>query len=171
MNFRWFAPVAMVVLLAGCLQSWKEYSSADGQYSVLMPGTPTEKMQNRNTAAGDITAHAALLDKTPVVYMVMYNDYPEQVMQGGSPSQILENARDGGVRSARGKLVGDSAITLLNKYPGREIQIEMPDGLHAVRIRVYMVKNRMYQVAYRSGKDNLFSKDATKFLDSFKIQE
>lgn len=162
----------MIILLAGCLQSWKEFSSAEGRYTVLMPGAPTEKTQNLKTPVGDLSMHGAFLDHNHSGYLVMYNDFPEAFAQAAAQgSAALTDSRDSLVEGSHGKLVGDQAITLMGKYPGREIQMEMPDGTRALRARMYLVKNRMYRVVITALKDDLFTKDANKFMESFKIQE
>ena len=62
MKSIWFAPIVMIILLAGCLQSWKEFSSVEGRYTVLMPGAPTEKTKYVKTAIGELAMHGAVLD-------------------------------------------------------------------------------------------------------------
>ncbi len=69
--------------LTGCQQTpWKKFSSSQGAFSVLMPGTPTEQIRTANTAFGSIDVHMYLLEQTDVAYMVAYSDYPNTVVQG-----------------------------------------------------------------------------------------
>jgi hypothetical protein len=169
MKYKLLALAASVFLLAGCLQSWKEYSSNEGKYSVLMPGTPTNQTRNMNTPTGSITLYASALENNDTGYVVTYNDIPESLSQVLTPELLLQSIRKSAVSNVQGKLVDDQPITLASKYPGREIQVEIQDGKRVFRNRMYIVGNRLYQVVFAGTKDEIFSKDANKFLDSFKI--
>jgi len=49
----------MVPALVGRLtaQEWNEFSSAEGRFSILMPGKPTEGSLDQPTGSGNVTAH------------------------------------------------------------------------------------------------------------------
>lgn len=43
----------LVIMSVGCQQqSWKEFNSPEGQFSLLMPGIPVEKTDVENTPGG-----------------------------------------------------------------------------------------------------------------------
>jgi hypothetical protein len=71
------------------------------------------------------------------------------------------------VRNVGGTLTSESRITLSGKYPGREVQADIPSKKGALRARIYLVDRRFYQAMVAGTKPWATSADATKFLDSF----
>lgn len=170
MKSRLLTLLVLVLLLTACQPAdWKEFSSKEGAFSVLMPGTPTEQTQKADTQAGTIEVHMFIFEQNGAAYMVGYNDYPEAIVQQADPSKMLDGARDGMVSNTQGKLLGEQVISL-DKYPGREIQIETSDGKLTMKNRVYLVNNRLYQVGVVTPKEESNSANITKFLASFKLQ-
>jgi hypothetical protein len=160
-------------LLAGCGETtWSEYSSAEGAFSVLMPGTPTEQTQAQDTEMGTIDVHSFTFEEGDVAYLVGYNVFPAAVIGAASSDSMLDGARDGQVNAVKGTLVNEQKITL-GAYPGREleIQIEDSDGTLSLRSRTFLVRDRLYQVMVVGPKGQSTSPDTTKFLDSFKLME
>lgn len=174
MKSKWLVLVLSlsVALLAGCQKfSWKDFSSPEGKFSVLMPGTPQNHTQALNTPIGPVTTYAFVYSNKDAAFGVSYTDYPEALMQGLDAQKILDGARNGQLSAKSGStLISESPISL-NSYPGREVQMTTPegDGKHAVRNHMYMVNNRLYQVMVVMPRDELFSKNAVKFMDSFKL--
>jgi hypothetical protein len=171
MRIRWLAVVLLIALLTGCQQvTWKEFSSSEGRFSVLMPGTPSEKTSKVNTEVGPVDMFSFRVTQEDSGYDVNYNDYPDAVVEASDAGSMLDGARDGIVSSLQGKLLTEFIISL-DGYPGRDIRVEGPDGEHTVRTRLYLVDNRLYQLTVVTPKEDSFSKDVAKFLDSFELLE
>ena len=81
----------------------------------------------------------------------------------------LDQARDGAIASVGGKKRSEEKIKLKG-HPGREIVIEK-DSEVVVRMRIYLVKNRLYQVMVLGNGPVFPAKDAGFFLDSFRLNE
>jgi hypothetical protein len=163
--------VFLAVFLLGCQQSaWKEFNSSEGAFSVLVPGTPKEQTINVNIEGTPIDCHFFMLEQKDMVYLVAYADYPEALIHGRALDAILDGARDGAVANCKGRLLGESTISL-NQYLGRELKIESPDGESTMKARIFMVGRRLYQVEVATPKEKDFSKNIGKFLDSFKLLE
>lgn len=161
--------LALAILLIGCQRStWEEFSSSEGAFSILMPGTPTEQTKTVNTAVGPIDAYFFLLERKDIAYMVGYSDYPDTVVQKTNPDAILEGARNGAVANVQGKLLNELIISL-NGYPGRELKIEPAGGKGTIKAKIFIVGNRLYQVMVVTPKEKAFSKNVRRFLDSFKF--
>jgi len=161
------------ILLAGCGgTTWSEFSSADGAFSVLMPGTPTEQTQTQDTDLGPIDVHMFTIEQGEVAYLVGYNVFPAAVIEAATPAAILDGARDGQVETVKGTLLSEKEITL-GAYPGRdlEIQVEGSDGASSLRSRLFMVGDRLYQLVVAGPKGQSTSPNTIKFLDSFKLVE
>ena len=166
-------PVLLVAgtLLVGCGgTTWTEFTSAEGAFSVLMPGTPAEQTQAQDTDLGPIDVHMYTFEGGDVAYLIGYNVFPAAVIDASTPAAILDGARDGQVETVKGTLVNESEITL-GTYPGRdlEIQVEGSDGASSLRTRLFMVGDRLYQLVVAGPKGQSTSPDTIKFLDSFKL--
>jgi hypothetical protein len=165
--------LVMGILLAGCGETtWSEFSSAEGAFSVLMPGTPTEQTQTQDTELGTIDVHSFTFEQNGVAYLVGYNIFPAAVTEAATPDSMLDGARGGQVEAVKGTLMNEEEITL-GAYLGRdlEIQIENSDGTSSLRSRIFLVGDRLYQVMVVGPKGQSTSPDTTKFLDSFKLVE
>ena len=72
------------------------------------------------------------------------------------------------MENLKGKLLSEKNIKL-GDTPGRETQIEVAGGKKLFRARVYLADQRMYQVVVFGTKKAATSKEADRFLDSFKL--
>ena len=98
------------------------------------------------------------------------------IPDGETPEQIqdrLDGARDGAVRNVNGTLTSSSQITLgKQKYLGREFNATITKPKEGqLRARVYLVGKRFYQVIVMGTNEYATSKEATAFLDSFRVTE
>jgi hypothetical protein len=108
------------------------------------------------------------------MYGIGVADLP--IPDGETAAQIqdrLDGARDGAVRNINGTLTSSSSITLgKQKYPGREFHATITKPkVGQVRARVYLVGKRVYQVIVMGTNEYATSKEATAFLDSFRLTE
>jgi len=102
---------------------------------------------------------------------VGYSDYPEEMVKESDPEKILDGSRDGAVRNANGKLVLENKISL-DGNPGRELVIDAKGkgGQDAtMKARVFLVKNRLYQVMVVAPKGQVSGAEIDDFLKSFKL--
>lgn len=148
---------------------WKEFASQEGRFKVLMPGTPKpEKFDTESDfGKGVLYMNSVAVDKT--MYAANYCDFPAEIKKAPI-KQVFDSSRDGAVANMQGKLAGEKDIKL-GDHPGREIQIEVAGGKQLFRARVYLVEQRLYQVVVMGSREAANSKEADKFLDSFKLAE
>jgi TonB family protein len=163
------------------LASWKEFTSAEGRFTVLMPGVPTAESTPVETAAGRIKMHSYILQTNFGTYGVMYGDLP-WYSDEPNPGR-LDSARNEAL-SKGGRLLSESDVTL-GGIVGRELLVDK-DG-YVLRARMFLVKERLYQaiiitranVAFNTGRPSsnpnertdFYEANVTKFLDSFKLTE
>jgi hypothetical protein len=147
---------------------WKLLTSKEGGFEVALPGTPIKSEQRVKTATGqlDVTVFALEAGRD-TTYVVSYSDLPADEVKPGRETKRLNFARDGAVANARGKLRSEKKITL-DGHPGRELVIETRTDV-VIRMRVYAVKQRLYQVVAMGPGAFHQSKDAALFLDSFRL--
>jgi hypothetical protein len=169
---RMLASFAFVVALAPALasaQDWKEFSSQECRCSAQYPGNPQPKTQAMQTKVGTLEAKMFMLEMPTAFYAMAYVDYPKDALGKKPPDELLDGARDGAVGNVKGKLGSETKISM-NGYPGRELRIEAPGDL-ALQARIYMVKERLYQILVVMPKSKESEAEAKKFLDSFKFSK
>jgi hypothetical protein len=148
---------------------WKPFSPKDGAFTTLFPAPPEEHTKPINTPQGmlDLVYYEAEMPGRDGKLLVGFTEFAASSIKAGSEDKRLDHARDGAVASTKGKLLREKSL-LLDNYPGRELEIEI-EGKARVVLRLYAVKNRLYQVVVAGSPEFVASPDALKFLTSFKI--
>jgi hypothetical protein len=148
---------------------WKPFTPQDGSFTVLFPAAPTEHKKSIKVADGTVEAvlFEVLVPASDGKFLVGYSEFPEASIKPGTEDKRLDNARDGAVAATKGTLMGQK-ILLLDGYPGRELDIKI-DAKTKVKVRLYAVKNRLYQLVVLGNDDLVGSKESEKFLASFKL--
>lgn len=142
------------------------YTSTDGRFSVLFPGSPTKNDQRIALSGSDsVILHQFLFDGNNLSYIVMYNDYPAKYV-AGEPQSILGSVRDGSIESLKATLSSDGPIDL-NGVPGRAFQSTDKDGTTYVA-RDFLNGQRLYQVMVTVGAGSSAAQ-AESFVNSFRI--
>jgi hypothetical protein len=155
---------------------WEIYEVAD--FKAKFPSKPTYETQVVNSAVGNLTMHIHMLDASNtgtgenLVYGIISTEYPDSSIDSNDPelmSNMFRGAIDGAVKNVKGKLLSENNISI-DKYPGREIKVDYGDGAAFIRMRLYLVKNKMYilQTITLADKDNNAS--INEFLNSFQLK-
>ncbi len=156
-------------LISGCQQSsWKEFSSSNGAFSILLPKFPSEETITEDSDLGPIVLHLFTVEQNGIAYIFGYSDYPEKILQIPIDT-VLDGACNGITENAHGKVINQSPIMLENKYPGRELKVESVDKKLIAQARIFMVGQRQYQLIVSSPKEKATSQNISKYLDSFKL--
>ena len=161
----------LTVWLPGCAPKPREFKSEAGGFAVTAPKTLQESTQDLELQSGKITLYLFSTQQDNIGYFVSYCDYPPETMAHGDPEKMLDGSRDGALSNAKGKLLSETKITLEGN-PGRELVMEAADesGRRAViKGRLFMVKNRLYQVMVVAPRGQAGDKIIDDFLQSFKL--
>lgn len=159
----------LAVLLVSCqMADFKEFTSQEGGFSVLMPGTPEEQTEQVDTLNELIDMHNFAASKGDVGYIVTYGDFPFSVTRVNTPEKLLKDLQNSVMGFGKGVQLEEKDITL-GGYPGKELKVESADGKYIIYHRMYMVGERLYQVLASAPKGQESSKDIPEFLDSFKL--
>ena len=144
------------------------FYSEDGAFKIMFQGEPKQDEQIVPTVAGDIEMVTFMYEKSITeVYMVAYSDYPSQMVEESSVDEILANSKQGSS--------GNMGITSFDEEA--EIEIDGNKGLFYkgkagslhVEYKLYMVSNRLYQLAIiRDGSYSQAERSA-EFFDSFEL--
>ena len=151
----------------------QDFTSKEGKFSVAFPGKPKEATKDADSAAGKLSFTRFTYEDGDTGLLVIYCDYPPKLRKEKGAEKILDDARDGCVEKAKGKLTDEKKRTIgKDKEPGRELLIQLPDeGKPYFRSRMYLVGDRLYQVIVVGPEKYATGKDADAFLDSFKLAE
>lgn len=85
-------------------------------------------------------------------------------------NRSLDGSAKGSVDAMKGKTTYQTALMLEGRYPGREIEGTIPEKKGLFRQRIYFADGNYYQTAVVGTAEVVNSRDAYKFLDSFKIK-
>ena len=160
-----------LLLLAGCAAKFKEFRSKTGNFSVKAPALLEEQPQTVDMSSGKTEAHTYLAESDGILYVAAYSVFRDEIINQGKPEEFLNNARDSILASLNGKLVLETRKSL-GDYPGRElvVDIKMVDGTNGVmKARIYLVKNRLYQLMVMADTEQASAGTITQFLDSFRL--
>jgi hypothetical protein len=154
---------------------WFAFENKPGNFRIEFPGMPVKSEKIANTPSGPIKMNifsydGDLAEVGNKMYMLMYSDYPEDVISSkkrrGLVDTFFKNSIDGAVNSIHGKLVSTENADF-NKYPGRLVKVLFAEGKGFLDIHFYLVNNRMYmlEVGYQKGQQNAASQQ--HFFKSF----
>ncbi len=131
----------------------------------MMPPGTTETKQTVDADAGARNLLVYQAGEGYMKYVITAVDV--EAASIASPKALLDDTRDLIVKSAKGKLISEKKIELV-RSPGREIKAEIPLGEDPkggfVTCRIYLVKNRVYQVMAVGPREQ---GDAKKAIDTF----
>jgi hypothetical protein len=163
--------------------AWKEFKSAQGRFSVTLPGTPKEEVGTRDTKIGKLTTHYFDLETDLGHYLLIYVDVPMAPTTPEDTKAALDSSRDQALANGA-RLLLENDISVAGVV-GRELLVEQ-NGL-ILKARYFFVKGRLYQMmlvlrpntVFRNGKPSanpasytdLFQMVSKKFFDSFKVTE
>ncbi len=167
-----FAAIVALGTTASAGPKLVDFKSTDGKFAVTAPGNNRNDSKNLAVGATGLTIPVTT-DRwdgpSSTVYAVTFADYPDTFREVAAKT-ILDGVRDG-LKGTDGKVALDEKVTLgkgADKIDGREFRIEAGSRT-AVRVRVYLVESRLYQVMVTGTKDSVNTKAATEFLNSFKL--
>ena len=143
---------------------WVHFASEEGRFSVLMPETPTDQIETKETPHGPYTTHLFIVKDTTNVYLIGWVDYHPSF--NFDRMAELDANRDNFVRGINAKLVSSSR-TKIDGYSALEFTAETAD--RTFKSRVYMVGRRPYQIVIGSPKGLDDSVNVNRFFNSFKV--
>lgn len=158
------------------LNSWQEFNSYQGRFSVLVPGPMVEKITTMETSLGDLEYHTFVhrpeeKDPENELYMVSYYDFPLHTMHSDS-IDLLEEFFEATIESAVESLVGDldyqSAISLRD-YPGRIWRISYNNGSAIIKTKAFLVNRRFYTIQAATQRGKSLNPKLDQYLDSFRL--
>ena len=143
---------------------WTKFTSEEGRFSVLMPGTPEDKVETTPSDHGPYTTHLLILRQPRNVFLIGWVDYDPSF--NFNRQTELEMNRDNFVKGVNARLI-ETRATRIDGYPALEFTAENANRIF--RSRVYMVGRRPYQLVIGSPKGIDDTVNINRFFNSFKI--
>jgi len=161
--------------LAQVKSIWQQFSSQEGKFTVLFPGTPRFSQQKMTSDNGELQVNLFTVNRPQeeAKYTVAYIDYPAQYIQLLRSRNLVEQAIEQGKSTAlqrvRGTIVSEEKKTLGDNV-GIEVNYTTPDG-KVVKQRVFLVDNRFYQITAETTqkRQRFLTRSMQGFCDSFKL--
>jgi hypothetical protein len=152
---------------------WETYTSADGGFSIDMPGTPTPSQQDVPLPNGKTAPlKIASIDKKQIAYFVGHIDYPADVIdKTADPQELLSNSIEGAVGAFDGQTGLQQKATTVDGVPCRSFSTNgKVEGQDAQAEGVFCFENnRLYEVFALGEKSDKFAAEVEPFISSFKI--
>lgn len=143
---------------------WAPFTSDKGRFSVLLPGTPEEKVETKQTNHGPYTTHLLILRQPPNVFLVGWVDYDPSF--NFNRHTELEMNRDNFLKGVEAKLLTNRFL-MIDNYQALEFTAETAQRIFTSR--VYIVGRRPYQIVIGSPKGVNDSVNVDRFFNSFKV--
>jgi hypothetical protein len=163
--------VVLALLAALCLAPaalaqapWQPFQSSVDGFSILFPGKPEKTDKDFGKGA---VFHQFLVDSGDTAFLVLYTQYAPGTFVGKDPALILDKAKEGLIVGLNVSVRVDRSFDFaLNS--ARELVIDDEHGSTQV-YRIYVVRDRLYQVICGGPKGFDKSPDAQRFQDSFQL--
>lgn len=153
---------------AEIIPTWHQVTSYRGAFSVLMPDRPEEIVEQLPVEGGNVSMRLYKFEDRALnlFYLVSFYDYPSWYTLEDQPGffrQVISKtvSRFGGILLLERDISND-------QFRGKEIEIQV-EGDFTIRVRFYLVGNRMYQVALGATGKKAYAKQNEAFLRSFRI--
>jgi len=145
-------------------QDWTAFSSAEGRFSILMPGNPTKGTVAVRAGDAVVTAHVFTALSRSIDLMVGYGDFPSPQHD---PEKIFDATRDGSLGGVHGTLLSEEKVKL-NGYPGRRFRATGV-GNAFVDEEMYLVDRRLYLITIATATKSP-DRNIDKILASFRLK-
>jgi hypothetical protein len=170
--------VVMVPLLRaadepkGPPEGWKEYTPNDKSFTVWLPdkgGKRSERTRELTIKGTRVKANIVQVQSNDgVTFAASTILMPLAVTRKVPMAERLEILRDVYLEEVKGKVAKENDIKQ-GRVAGKEYIIETAKGM--AKLQVYALGGRLYRASVAGSKEQVDSKDAKTFLDSYKLPE
>ena len=159
------------------LNDWILYQTK--HCSIYFPSKPSFETEDMNSAVGKLKIDMYMYEVPDSVaddnhlYALYETEYPENSISSDRKEKqddFFRGAIDGSAKNVNGKILSEKKIEL-EGYPGHEVRIDFKDGLAVIRMRYYLVKNRLFMLQIFTETKKEQNKSIDRFMDSFKLKQ
>ncbi|GBO52702.1 hypothetical protein APA_371 [Pseudanabaena sp. lw0831] len=154
------------------INSWQDYKSSAGKFTVQVPSKPQEQSQEQKTNVGTIKLNMVIAEASESGYFVGYADFPNKIANPADIQKGLGDSVKGSVGNLKGVIKSEKEY-LLGDVPCRDFEasgkVQTTDV--SMKGRFCLAGNRLYQVFALGAADKIAAADADRFIKSFKIEK
>ena len=173
------AKIEKVDFAASDTTNWEVFHSDEANFSILFPKSPKREAQNTGTEIGELEVvqysyQPEIGDDANILYGVGYTVYPANTIDSEKLSaeeltQVLDGSVNGAVSNVKGTLLSSDEVSY-KSYPGREVKVDFRNGLAVIKMKCYLVKDKMYIIQVISPVKNGVNASIDHFFNSFEIE-
>ena len=162
--------ILIVTLFIACSENKsniEKYTSIEGKFKITFPGTPTVESSSVPSDAGNIEVKQFSYQKSPTeIYVLVYSDYPPDLVKANDPDVLLQNAKGGLATSDNTKIESDEKITI-DGHPGYYFKV-IKDTYHMC-CKIFFKENRLYQLLISCDGDYPNKESVEEYMNSFEL--
>ncbi|MEQ6124506.1 hypothetical protein AAON49_09915 [Pseudotenacibaculum sp. MALMAid0570] len=169
--------IVFISVLFSCTPVQKEngkFKNKEGRFKISFPSQPILSEKSGETEYGKLTNFSfksVSKNDDNLSYQLSYLDYPLSFTDTLTVDHIyalFNGAQNTNINSKTAELIGVFNHKILG-YTGREFRWKDTETKNLIRIRFYLVKNRMYILTVRTEEKNNFNVGINQFFDSFEL--
>jgi hypothetical protein len=146
------------------------FYSKKGDFSIVFPSTPKEHQHTTTTEIGQIELTQYIHGKDDIhAWVASFSDYPKRMIQLGNKKQLLKGIKQRILDDLHAKVVTEEKIKLDDKYDGLSFVAKAKKKDLTISYKIFLVKNRVYQLSMYSSIGAIPAQDSTDFFGSFKL--
>ncbi len=150
--------------------AWKTFTSKEGGFRILMPGTPKLTEATHKSFVGTVQEYTYTIRTKNGYYSANYSVLPGIAVNLGGAATIFDKAKKGLLEDAGGKETSFHD-TSMRGHPGKELRFQVASSGGAKRMsgraRFYLVNEILYVLVGTSATPD--DPDIARFLDSFQL--
>ena len=146
-------------------------------FKIYFPQKPELRSQILNTQVGELNIDMYMYqvpdtaDDSNFAYSLAVTEYPDSLINSNrSEKELIDNFFNNSIGGYTNNVHGKLKSELIIKYdsfPGREIKVEIKEGLAVIRTRMYLVQNKVYMLQVITDIKKDFNRSINRFLNSF----
>lgn len=180
--------LCLISLLAGCGQAgpqWEEWKSPRGDFSVSLPGVPTETVEQISAGGTTVQQHTFRLElpastKQQSIYRILYVDLPPGTMAATGPRAMLQTSLEGALEETQAEVAAGTATKhtvdyqRATTYLGRpaiewRLRYALNGNTFLTTNRNFINGERLYMLTMIREEKLDTQDEAARFFDSFKV--
>lgn len=137
-------------------------------FTIQFVDQPEKSFVNVQTEMGEIILYSYIYEKSPTeIFMVAHSDYPMDSIGQANHKELLNSAVNGAMKNMDITEKETEYEIDINGYPGKYIKAN--NGNLFVVYEMYMVNNRLYQIAILQTGSYPDKKIEENFMSGFKL--
>jgi hypothetical protein len=153
--------------------TWQDFKSEDGRYRVTFPSQSVAGKAPLPVLGNSIELQGQQANYQNMLFFVAQAAAPAEVLAADDPDVFHKTWLEAAQTALKARLISTTPLEL-NGHVGQEYLLEVPDGLKTpgggvLRVREYLINDRIYVAAHFGPKRDSMISDVRKFLDSFQI--